>query len=70
MPSFQIEQFERADAPGETVSVRIDGRWLAEQPEVVSDPILLIRNGSDLANRSLGQSPEIDFMDVGSIPEK
>jgi hypothetical protein len=49
MPSFQVEHFQRADVVGESATLRIDGRWISAQPEVVSDPVLLIRNGGDLA---------------------
>lgn len=49
MPSFQVEQFEGAEVGGESATIRIDGRWISERPEVVADPVLLIRNGAELA---------------------
>src|SRR5947208_15592287 len=44
-PEFEVDRFEHVEATPGTVLLRISGRWLADQRERLSPPMLVVDDG-------------------------
>ena len=44
-PEFEVDRFEHVEATPGTVLLRISGRWLADQRERLSPPLLIVDDG-------------------------